>query len=305
MISKLQKRLDFSDKELERIEKEKADVVFDKKIAITVAISVLFTMILSFIYNDVFVLIVGLTISALLIILGIYLYNKEKNEYSDAIKEIIISGLFKESFSNVVYQPKKGFDQQFIEATGLYPKGNRFYSNDFLSANYKGVGFMQSDILSQQVTSNGKTTTTTTLFKGRWFVCDFIKDFDGYHQIRLNNFFKNRKPFKWFDHLEEFDFEDQSFNEMFTAYTTDQHEAYYLINPAYMQRLENFVNYVSSEVVFGFIDNKLHVAIFNNEDAFEVKSLNINENFVKRIDFEISLIKRIIDDLDLQLDIFK
>ena len=157
--------------------------------------------------------------------------------------------------------------------------GNRFFSGDLLSATYKNVGFLQSDVLIQQVTSNGKTTTTTTLFKGRWIVCDFIKNFNSYHHPK--------------------------FNDNFTTYTADHREAYYLINPGYMERIDNLTTYINSEVVYGFIDNKLHVAIFNNQDAFEVKGNRLDEDFIKRIEDDIKLITLIIDELDLELDIFK
>lgn len=305
MINKLQNRLNLSDQEVSLIKKEQADVVFNKKILWTIMATLIISLILQMITREP-ILIFGLFIVGLLLIIGIYLYNKEKNEFSNVVKEVIIKGLFEESFSNVTYQPNKGFDEDFIEKTRLYGTGNRYSSNDLLSATYKDVGFMQADLLLQQVTSNGKTTTTTTLFHGRWFICDFIKDFDGYHQIRSNGFFKNKKPYAFFtDKLKHFEFEDQSFNDRFTTYTTNKQEAYYLINPGYMQRITDFVDYVNCEVVLGLIDNKLHVAIFNNEDAFELKGKNINEDFVSRIENDIKLIKMIIDELDLQLDIFK
>lgn len=305
MINKLQNRLNLSDQEVSLIKKEQADVVFNKKILWTIMATLIISLILQMITREP-ILIFGLFIVGFLLIIGIYLYNKEKNEFSNVVKEVIIKGLFEESFSNVTYQPNKGFDEDFIEKTRLYGTGNRYSSNDLLSATYKDVGFMQADLLLQQVTSNGKTTTTTTLFHGRWFICDFIKDFDGYHQIRSNGFFKNKKPYAFFtDKLKHFEFEDQSFNDRFTTYTTNKQEAYYLINPGYMQRITDFVDYVNCEVVLGLIDNKLHVAIFNNEDAFELKGKNINEDFVSRIENDIKLIKMIIDELDLQLDIFK
>lgn len=305
MINKLQNRLNLSDQEVAQIKKEQADVVFNKYIAIAVGLVLLFTYIIQAITNEP-VIIAGIVISVILLAIGIYMYSKESKEFSQIVKDIIIRGLFEEEFSKVVYQPDKGFDQKFIEKTGMYSSGNRYYTDDLLSANYKDVGFMQADVLLQQVTNTGKTTTTTTIFHGRWFICDFIKDFEGYHQIRSNGFFKNTKPFAWFgDKTKKFEFEGNAFNQKFTAYTTDQQEAFYLINPGYMERLEKFVDYINCEVVFGFIENKLHVAIFNNKDAFELKGKNINEEFVKNIEDDIKLIKLIIDELDLELDIFK
>lgn len=305
MINQLQKRLNLNNKEIELIKKEQADVVFSKKIIIVIGILLVINLLMFFLnYINFFFL--GLFLMFLFLIIGFFIYNKEKKEFTNIVKEIIIKRLFQEKFENVIYQPDQGLSEDYIKKTGLYPMGNRFFSGDLLSATYKNVGFLQSDVLIQQVTSNGKTTTTTTLFKGRWIVCDFIKNFNSYHQIRSNGFFKNKKPFKFFgDNLVEFEFENPKFNDNFTTYTADHREAYYLINPGYMERIDNLTTYINSEVVYGFIDNKLHVAIFNNQDAFEVKGNRLDEDFIKRIEDDIKLITLIIDGLDLELDIFK
>lgn len=304
MIGKLQKRLNLSDQEVAEIKKEQADVAFNKKIAIFIVVVLFISFFAQIIFKGP-IIIIGIVIAVILSLIGLFLYNKESNEFSDIVKDIIIHGLFKEAFTEVVYQPDKGLDKSFIDSTGLYPKGNLYSSDDLLSANYKDIGFIQADVSIKQVTSTGKTTTVVTLFDGRWFICDFIKDFNGYHQIRTNRFFRNTKPFWTSNKAKRFQFESENFNQKFTAYTNDEGEAFYLINPGYMQRIENFVDQLNHEVVFGFIDNKLHVAIFNNEDAFELKKHSIDEGFVDSIESDIELIKIIIDQLDLQLDIFK
>lgn len=305
MIYNLQERLNLSDKDVDTIKKEQADVVFNSKIIIAMVIVFVTSLIIQGITKQPFFFI-GMFFVVILLIFGIFLYHKEKKEFTLIVKDLIIKGLFQEKFSNVIYQPEKGLSEDYIKNAGLYPMGNRFSSDDLLSATYKNVGFLQSDVLIQNVTSNGKTTTTTTYFKGRWIVVDFIKEFDGYHQIRSNSFFKNKKPFKLFgDVLEEFEFEDQKFNDDFTTYTSDQREAYYLINPGYMQRIDNLTNYINEQVVFGFTEKKLHVAIYNNENAFEIKGNHLDEAFVTRIEEDMELIKLIIDELDLELDIFK
>lgn len=307
MISKLQKRLNLSDQEIEQIKKEQADVVFNKIILLISAVALTISLTAYFVFQEIGIFISGIVVIVILMGIGIYAYDKESKEFSQIVKDTIVKGLFKEEFTEVIYQPEKGFDESFISDTEMYSTGNRYYTDDLLSANYKGVGFMQADILMQQVTSNGKTTTTTTLFHGRWFICDFIKDFNGYHQIRSNGgFFKNTKPFNWFGtKTKKFEFEGKAFTNKFTAYTTDEQEAFYLINPGYMERLEKFVDYINEEIVFGFIDNKLHVAIYNNKDAFELKGKNLDQAFVDNIEEDIKLIKLIIDELDLELDIFK
>ena len=140
MINKLQNRLNLSDQEVSLIKKEQADVVFNKKILWTIMATLIISLILQMITREP-ILIFGLFIVGLLLIIGIYLYNKEKNEFSNIVKEVIIKGLFEESFSNVTYQPNKGFDEDFIEKTRLYGTGNRYSSNDLLSATYNSYEY--------------------------------------------------------------------------------------------------------------------------------------------------------------------
>lgn len=251
--------------------------------------------------------ILGIIIIAISLIVIINLYYQNNKTFKALVKEIVILKVFQSQFDKVVYNPSQGFDESYINDLEMYNSGNNYKSEDLLLGVYKGVGFSQADVSIKQITSNGKTTTTTTYFEGRWIVCDFFKDFSGNHQIRSNSaYYKNRKPNSFFNRSSrKVKFEDEQFNKDFVSYTSDEKEIYYLITPDYMETMSNLQSSLNCEVVFGFINNKLHIAIYNNENAYEISGTSINDEFVDKILYQTNLIKEVIDGLHLDLDIFK
>lgn len=301
----LKEKLNLSDKDIEKIEMAKEKIKFNPILLILLGVSVVLFL-LTLIDISGLTVVSGIVIGIFMILTG-YNYAAKRGEYNDIVKEIVITNLFKSEFEHVNYNPEQGFDKKYIDSLELIAKGNTYESNDLLMASYKGVGFSQADVHIQQVTSNGKTTTTTTYFKGRWIVVDFIKNFEGNHQVRSNgSFFKNKKPGQFFGRkLDLLKFESVEFNNMFTSYTSDQKEAYYLITPHMMEKMTQFRDYVNCEVNYGFIDNKLHLAIYNNTNAFEVGGRDVDEQFIQNVLYEMDLIKRVIDELDLDVDLYK
>lgn len=298
-----------SDRDIEKITEAKREVKVNPIFLGLTIVSLLFFLYSASSIRDNISGLVIFAIPITLVFGGITfgMYFKKSRVYKDIVKEVLITRMFEQEFEHVNYVPTKGFEKAFIDDTEMYDRGNTYASNDLLSASYKGIGFMQADVNIQNVTSNGKTTTTTTYFRGRWIVCDFIKNFEGYHQVRSNgSFFANKKPRKYFGtKTKEIDFESVEFNKRFSCYTNDEQEAFYLITPNYMDKMMNFQDFVNCEVVYGFINNKLHIAIYNNRNAFEMSGSQINDYFIDSVKYDIKLIKDVIDNLDLDLDIYR
>lgn len=298
------KKLNLSTDEISSINEAKNKVKLSKPLLIALAFS-LIVFIMSYSYRFMFL---PLTVSIIIIVIISLKYTKAHNIYNMLVKEIVVNKLFKQNFDNVVYNPIAGFEEAYIEDLEMISSGNIYSSNDLVSGTYKGVNFKQADVLIQTETSNGKTTTVTTNFEGRWIIVDFIKNFNGYHQVRSNGaFFANRKPGKFFGKhkTKAIKFENVEFNKQFSSYTDQEAEAFYLITPQMMEKLTMFKVYMNCEVVYGFIDNKLHVAIYNDRNAFEVDGRDVDMNFINDIQRDINLIKKVIDELDLDIDIFK
>lgn len=245
------------------------------------------------------------------LVIAILFSVKQSGNYRCAVKETIVKAVLVKTFADVYFNAKEGFSRDFIRSTELVPMGNRYYTNDFLSGTYKTVKFRQADVHIQQHTQSGKTSSTVTLFKGRWLVYTFNKRFTGFLQIRSNEnrLFGNSKPLRWFSErpdTHKIKLENEQFNERFKIYASDEQEAFYILTPHFMEKLIELDDSLEGNLVVGFIDNEVHIALYNNRDAFEPSIFRpLDETYYQEIQHDIDLIKMVIDDLTLDVSLYK
>ena len=102
--------------------------------------------------------------------------------------------------------------------------------------------------------------------------------------------------------------EDVEFNNSFNIYAQNEHEAFYILTPSFMEKLKKIDKKIQSAGIrFLFNNNKLHIGINNSDDAFEFDELEeINEQEIEtNMENDIRLIMDLIDELDLTNDLFK
>lgn len=237
--------------------------------------------------------------------------SKMLHEFQDRFKILFVKEPFQAVFNDVVYDRKLGFPKEKIKATKMMTMGNRYYTNDYISGYYKDVRFERADVKIQQHTSNGKTSTTITYFNGRWMIFEFNKEFTFDLQIVGKGFSYSRKNKSIFigseDRRHKLELEDMHFNELFTVYAQDDHEAYYILTPAFMAVLKNMYGRIGGNFMLGFVRNQLHVAINTRRDSMEPSLFSSIESYKVKQDVqrEINAIINIIDGLDLDRDIYK
>lgn len=237
-------------------------------------------------------------------------YFKKAKEFEAHYKNIFVEGPFQEAFGKVYCDFNNGFSKDIIAGTDLMRMGNRYYSNDYIRGSYKNVGFERSDIMIQHHTSNGKHSRTVTYFNGRWLILEFNKNFHfdlqiigkGFSYTQKNNsFFTSEKHRR-----HKIEMEDIRFNEHFDVYAQDDHEAFYILTPQFMDTLKDMYDFMDGDLMLGFIDNKLHVAIHTEKDAMEPSLFRsvMNPNLTE-VQREIYSIIHIIDGLNLDRELYK
>ena len=246
----------------------------------------------------------------LLLIIGVVvlIFGAIQNEkYKKSVKEDLAKGILQEHYDNVTFDAKNGLSQEYIRSTEMIGLGNIYGSNDLFKGEYKGVQFEQSDLIVQQRTSTGKSTVTVTLFKGQYRIFEFNKNFTSYLQIRDKEgvlFGKNAKPYQYFtqrEKTEHLKLENKEFNDIFDVYASDAHEAFYILTPHFMEKIMELNIVMDCMIVIGFIDNKMHLASYTNQDLFEPSVWNpINEEYLKKVEREAEIIKQIVDILSLE-----
>ncbi len=237
-------------------------------------------------------------------------YNKKAREYKVNYKKIFVEVPFQRAFGPVFCDFDRGISKDSIDRTDMMMLGNRYYTNDYIRGSYKEVGFERADIKIQHHTSNGKHSHTVTYFNGRWLILEFNKNFHFDLQIIGKGFSYSQKNSSFFtsskNRRRKVEMEDVRFNELFNVYAQDDHEAFYILTPQFMDTLKGMYNTMDGDFMLGFVDNKLHVAINTKKDAMEpslFKSVTAADS--GEVQREIHVIINLIDKLNLDRDLYK
>lgn len=241
--------------------------------------------------------------------------DKPRKEYRRAFKEAVVRQALESVFSDLCYEPDMGIAYDVIAGTGMMNMGDRFRSEDFISGGYRDICFSQSDVHIQEehrsTDSDGHTSSSyVTIFRGRWMIFDFNKEFRARLQITQRGF-PNAKRKRFFGRKETLfkrvEMESESFNRGFLVYAQDEHEAFYVITPSFMERVERLAANNRGKLMLCFVDQQLHIAIHDNVDSFEPGSLfsRVNEErILDRIQSEIDTITQFVDELKLDNNLF-
>ena len=243
------------------------------------------------------------------IIAGIVADRTVVKPYKAAYKEMMVRGLLSEKIDHLHFDPDGGIDKDVVESTDMMQLGNRYHTNDLIEGSYNGVRFSQSDILIQHHTSSGKSSHTTTYLKGRWLVFDFNKRFLCDLQVRDRHFSYAKKSGGWFserEKTEKLETESEAFNRIFKVYAANDSEAFYILTPHFMEALMRAREQADGEVLFCFVDKKLHVAVNNHSDGFEPPVWSPIDQAAAReaILSDLRLITDLIDTLNLDERLF-
>ena len=276
---------------------------------IVVAVAALISFIFDF--PPVLVMIGGV----LTFIITMFCTSKQAKEYYLAFKSYFVKSALANIFTNLNYQPDNGISRATIASTNMMRMGDRYSSNDLVTGNYKTIGFTQSDVHIEEEhetrDSDGHTRRYyVTIFKGRWMIFDFNKTFKADVQVAQKGF-GNNKLGSWFSGEQKFEkveMESQEFNKAFNVYAQQPLDAFYILTPKIMEKIRNLDEKNEGKLLLCFIDNKLHVGIYNYEDSFEHKSVfkPIDEEKTRTdISTDIQKITMFIDELELDNDLFK
>lgn len=250
------------------------------------------------------------------VFISIFVMNKPRKAYREAFKQTYVLQSLESVFTDVDYIPDQGISYDTIAATKMMNMGDRFRSEDYISARYRDIGFEQSDVHIEEehesTDSDGHTSRSyVTIFRGRWMIFDFNKEFRANLQI-VQKGFRNAKRKRFFGKKENLfkkvDMESEVFNRNFQVYAQNEHDAFYIITPAFMERIKNLTDHNKGKLMFCFVGDRLHIAIHDNKDSFEPGSVfkAIDEQAaMAKIRGEIEMITQFVDELSLDNNLFK
>lgn len=249
----------------------------------------------------------------IIVILDKFMVQPKIKAYITEVKTRVFPQIFAQYFENIVYDPQRGYDRETMRYDDIIDLGTDYETEDYLQGTYKGVSFSRSDIYtSTTITTsgaNGTTTTTTTVyFQGQVYRFDFNKAVEAYIRTRQRGGFFSRSFAKGpkTHGASNIDFEDQDFNKQFYTLSTDEHWAYYVFTPQFMNRLKSLANQAPGDIGIVIKGSTMYLACYSRLNSFEIKPGQIiDAELVSNIEAQIKIIQTVVDTLGLDSDLFK
>lgn len=232
--------------------------------------------------------------------------------YRVAYKSYMIYRSLSEVFTNLKYYPNQGMPPAVVRT--VMTTGDRYRSNDFMTATYKDINFTQADVHTEERhetrDSDGHTHTSyTTIFKGRFLIFDFKRDFSFRLQLVGKKFWGARLPrFIGENKFKKIETESHEFNKQFKIYAQDGFEAFYILDPSFIEKIQAIGTYYNNSIMFSFMDKKLIVAVDDGNDSFEAPhpaKLTDESAEKARIAKDIMTIVQFVDKLSLNRYMFE
>lgn len=237
--------------------------------------------------------------------------RKEAAEYKKTYKAYFVEQNLAKTFTNLQYQHEAGLNKQVLAATQMINTGDRYSSNDLTMGKYKNVNFTQADVhIEEEYTDSDGDTHYTTIFRGRFMIFKFPKKFNFKLEV-VSKFFgvgkvPDRNP-QTGRKFEKFEVESIDFNKKFKIYAEDGFEAFYLLDPSFILKIEKVSAEYDKKMIFCFVDNKLYIGLNEGKDSFEPPrpSKPINEQLeIEKVSHDIKIITDFVDELSLDRKIF-
>ena len=210
--------------------------------------------------------------------------------------------VLREVFEIDVYRPYGYIGSSLIDGAGFFVFYNRVDGSDYIKGKYRGVNFEFSDVhLQREDTTASGRKVNRTVFKGQWLVCEFVGG-QVSATIRLEE--KEKAIFgshKYVSGMTNIATENTAFNEKYHIITDDEHAAFYLLTPHFMERMVSLDEAAEAQTFFCFENGRVHIALYNWRDSFELGNTKPSEIGSLRQKFrgELKYLTDIIDELML------
>lgn len=206
----------------------------------------------------------------------------------------------KKVFPNSTYNPHKGISESEVIDSRILKNEDRYHTEDLITGKFDNINFRCADVHQQDVRRSGKHTTVVTVFKGRFYEFDFNKNFK--HDLLL----LQPGKFRPFSNFQKIKMESVHFNSEIKVYAKNEHEAFYILTPHFMEKLLYLDNKYRDKISFSFHNNKLYIAIDNRIDSFDVRLFHrFDESIISDYEREFNDMKEFITLLNLTSRLFK
>ena len=228
----------------------------------------------------------------LLLLIGYVRLTKAQKDMESLYKDAFVREPLANHFDNVVYEPAMGFSKEAVQSFQLCEMGNRFYTEDYIRASYCGVGFEVAQVKVVYADNSGDHNYSKTYFDGRMMVFNFPDKLVN-SVLLFSNKYKNRGDKYKESKKMKVELEGVQFNKDFDVYAPVPHDAFYLLTPHMMERLQ-FLDGKYESLAMNVVGNRVMLAF--NEPGRNAFDSNVSIGKVD-IDAEMAKVQGEIDDI--------
>ena len=215
--------------------------------------------------------------------------TNDKQRIQDEFKKNNFEEVLQNIFPESQYFPKgENIDADGIRDCNLFRiDKKRYYSQDGLKlclGNNNDIALDYVEVRTYEIkTDSDGDSYEATIFKGAVFKYTFFKKFKDNLYIIPNEteggkvkhgLFGGNKPVfnpkKYDKNLRESQLEDVEFNEIFSVYSANEAETFYILTPQYMNLIKDLYKKYNAAIRFKFSDNNMYIAI-EGMDLFNYK----------------------------------
>lgn len=245
-------------------------------------------------------------VAIVVLIVGVVLGQSEMNKVKKMLKEDLIVKVISDTFPGSTYSITNGVSLSEVMAPRMVSKPDRYHTEDMITAKYKNIPFILSDVVLEEkhttTDSNGHTHTSySTYFKGKFIKIDLIRDLNltlKIYEKSMLSFFQGAMS-----GLEKVETESIAFNKKFKTISTSQQDAFYVLTPQIQEKFLELEKSFNGNINFCFQNGYFYCLINDGSNGLEVNpSKPIDKLWLNEILNQINLPATIIDEFHFDSD---
>jgi len=195
-------------------------------------------------------------------VISMHFWTSVKKQMKELFSHNIVRGVLEEALELSDYAPEFHIGPDKIEMSALFKKWSKCTGSDLIKGKFKGVEFSFSDIHLEQIQKTNKGNSKRTIFKGQWLICKTNRNVP-----RLLRLSERSGSDKW--KKSDIETESAAFNKKFHISAPDQHTAFYVLTPHFMELIMKLDKRADAQTYMSFIGPYVHIALHNGRDLFE------------------------------------
>ena len=253
---------------MEQIQKNKKN--FNRLLIILLIGLIIFAILTHRIFEGVLII---FYIIISIVLLAVYYYMKITVPFKETVIPAVLQK-YKPTLSFSYKLDEKDHYVELIKNNHLIPSATSFNFADVIVDEVDGYKTLSADLHATHTQSTGKTTTTITDFKGRFYDVEFDK-------LPCNFIIKEEYYKRNPSGYEFLEFEHIDFNKVFNIYVSDTHEAFKVFTPSIIKKYHELAGVDEYKTILHYENNHLYIYIYNAKNIFEYTNDDYEKIIIK------------------------